>query len=65
MRWKWILGIFAAVVVVVLVVVYFIAATYDYNSLKPLITNTAKEFTGRELTMAGDINLKFGLPPTL
>jgi uncharacterized protein involved in outer membrane biogenesis len=65
MRWKWILGIFAAVVVVLLVVVYFIAASYDYNSLKPLITNTAKEFTGRALIMAGDVDLKFGLPPTL
>ena len=65
MRWKWILGIFAAVVVVLFVVVYFIAASYDYNSLKPLITNAAKEFTGRELTMAGDVDLKFGLPPTL
>ena len=60
MRWKWILGIFSAVVVVLLVVVYFIASSYDYNSLKPLITDTAREYTGRELTMAGDVNLKFG-----
>jgi uncharacterized protein involved in outer membrane biogenesis len=65
MRWKWVLGISAAVVVVLFVVVYFIAASYDYNSLKPLITDTAREYTGRELTMAGDVNLKFGLPPTL
>jgi uncharacterized protein involved in outer membrane biogenesis len=65
MRWKWILGIFAAVVLVLFVVVYIIAASYDYNSLKPLITSTAKEFTGRELTMGGDVDLKFGLPPTL
>jgi uncharacterized protein involved in outer membrane biogenesis len=65
MRWKWILGIFAAVVVVLFVVVYFIAASYDYNSLKPLITDTTREYTGRELTLAGDVNLKFGLPPTL
>ena len=65
MRWKWVLGIFAAVVVVLLVVVYFIAASYDYNSLKPLITDTTREYTGRELTMAGDVDLKFGLPPTL
>lgn len=65
MRWKWIVGISAAVVVVLLVVVYFIAASYDYNSLKPLVTDTTRQYTGRELTMTGDVNLKFGLPPTL
>jgi uncharacterized protein involved in outer membrane biogenesis len=65
MRWKWVLGISAAVVAVLFVVVYIIAASYDYNSLKPLITDTAREYTGRELTMAGDVNFKFGLPPTL
>ena len=65
MRWKLILGITAAVVVVLLVVVYFIASSYDYNSLKPLITDMTKEYTGRELTMAGDVDLKIGLPPTL
>jgi len=65
MRWKWILGILAAVVAVLLVVVYIIAASYDYNKLKPLITDTTKEYTGRELTMGGDVDLKIGLPPTL
>jgi len=65
MRWKWILGIFAAVFVGVLVVAYIIAASYDYNSLKPLITDMTKEYTGRELTLGGDIDLKIGLPPTL
>ena len=65
MRWKWILGIIAAALVVLLVVVYIIAASYDYNKFKPLITDTVKEYTGRELTLGGDIDLKFGLPPTL
>lgn len=65
MRWKWILGIVAAVFVGVLVVAYIIAASYDYNSLKPLITDMTKEYTGRELTLGGDIDLKIGLPPTL
>ncbi len=65
MRWKWILGILAAVGVVLLLVVYIIAASYDYNKLKPLITKTVKEFTGRELTLGGDIDLKIGLHPTL
>ena len=51
MRWKWIVGIAATVCVVLLVVVYIIAASYDYNSLKPLITKTVKDFTGRDLTL--------------
>jgi uncharacterized protein involved in outer membrane biogenesis len=49
----------------VLVVAYIIAASYDYNKLKPLITDTAREYTGRELTMGGDIDLSIGFPPTL
>ena len=65
MRWKWVIGILAAVVAVVLVVVYIIAASYDYNKLKPLITQTVKDFTGRDLTMGGDIDLTIGFPPTL
>ena len=65
MRWKWIVGIIAAVCVVLLIVVYIIAASYDYNTLKPLITKTAKDFTGRDLTLGGDINLGIGFPPTL
>jgi len=51
MRWKWILGILAAVLVGMLVVAYIIAASYDYNRLKPLITDMTKEYTGRVLTL--------------
>ena len=65
MRWKWILGIIAAVFVGVLVVAYIIAASYDYNKLKPLLTDTTREYTGRELTLGGDVDLKIGFPPTL
>ena len=65
MRWKWIVGIIAAICVVLLVVAYIIAASYDYNKLKPLITRTVKDFTGRELTIGGDFDLKIGLPPSL
>jgi uncharacterized protein involved in outer membrane biogenesis len=65
MRWKWIVGIAAAVCVVLLVVAYIIAVSYDYNTLKPLITKTVKDFTGRDLTLGGDIDLGIGLPPTL
>ncbi len=65
MRWKWVVGIVGAVLVVLLVVVYLIAASYDYNKLKPLIANAAREYTGRELTLGGDIALTIGFPPTL
>ena len=65
MRWKWIVGIVLAAFAALLVVVYIIAASYDYNKLKPLITQTVKDFTGRELTMGGDIDLTIGFPPTL
>jgi uncharacterized protein involved in outer membrane biogenesis len=65
MRWKWILGVFATVAVVLFVLAYFIAASYDYNSFKPLITDTTMEYTGRKFSMDGDVDLKFGLPPTL
>ena len=65
MRWKWILVIIAAVFVGVLVAAYIIAASYDYNKVKPMITDAAKEYTGRKLTMNGDVDLAIGLPPTL
>ena len=65
MRWKWIVGISAAVCIVLLVVAFIIAASYDYNKLKPLITRTVKDFTGRELTIGGDFDLNIGLPPSL
>jgi uncharacterized protein involved in outer membrane biogenesis len=65
MRWKWILGIAAAVIVGLFLTIYIIAASYDYNKFKPQITGLAKEYTGRELTLAGDIKLGIGLSPTL
>jgi uncharacterized protein involved in outer membrane biogenesis len=65
MRWKWILGISAAVIVALLVTVYIILLSYDYNKFKPQITGIVKEYTGRELTLGGDIKLGIGLYPTL
>jgi uncharacterized protein involved in outer membrane biogenesis len=65
MRWKWILGISAAVIVALLVTVYIILLSYDYNKFKPQITKMVKEYTGRELTLSGDIKLGIGLYPTL
>jgi len=65
MRWKRILGISAAVIVVLIVAAYIIASSYDYNKFKPRITALAKQYTGRGLTLGGDIELGLGLFPTL
>ena len=65
MRWKLILGIIAAVGIALMVTVYIIVASYDYNKLKPIVAKKVKDFTGRELTLGGDINLRVGFHPTL
>ena len=65
MRWKWIAGTIAAVCLALLVVAYIIAASYDYNKLKPLITRTVREYTGRDLTIGGEMDLNIGWPPAL
>ena len=65
MRWKRILGITAAVIVVLIVAAYIIASSYDYNKFKPRITDLAKQYTGRDLTLGGDIELGLSLFPTL
>ncbi len=65
MRWKWILGICAAVIIALFITINIILLSYDYNKFKPRITGIVKEYTGRELTLAGDIDLGIGLYPTL
>ena len=65
MRWKLILGIIGGIIVVLLVVFYIILSSYNFNYLKPQITKVAKEATGRELTLGGDIRLKISFTPAL
>jgi uncharacterized protein involved in outer membrane biogenesis len=65
MRWKWILGIAAAVIVAFLIVVFIVISSYDFNKLKPQITDLAKKYTGRDLTLEGDISVGIGLSPIL
>ena len=65
MRWKWILGISAAVIIAVFITAYIIASSYDFNKFKPQITELAKQYTGRNLTVGGDIELGLSLFPTL
>ena len=65
MRWKWILGILTGVIIAFLIVIIIIVSNYDFNKFKPQITSIAKEYTGRELTIAGDIKIGISLYPTL
>ncbi|UCG13124.1 MAG: AsmA family protein [Deltaproteobacteria bacterium] len=65
MRWKLVLGITAILAVALLVTVYLILSSYDYNKLKPHIVRAAKDATGRELRLGGDIDLKIGFSPAL
>jgi uncharacterized protein involved in outer membrane biogenesis len=65
MRWKWILGITAAIIVALFITAYIIIASYDFNRLKPRITAIAKEYTGRELTLGGDVKLGISFSPSL
>jgi uncharacterized protein involved in outer membrane biogenesis len=65
MRWKWILGIIVFLIVVVTVTIYAILSSYDFNNLKPQIARMVKDTTGRELSLKGDLELEFGLTPSL
>ena len=65
MRWKWIVMGVCGLIVVLIIAVVVILSTYNFNSLKPQITKAAKEATGRELTLGGDIRLKISLTPAL
>ncbi|MEE9611804.1 MAG: AsmA family protein [Desulfatiglandales bacterium] len=65
MRWKRMAGIAAVLFIAMIVAAYVILSTYDYNKFKPRIAKVVKDATGRELTLAGDINLDVGLLPTL
>jgi uncharacterized protein involved in outer membrane biogenesis len=65
MRWKWVIAGFCGLIVALIISVYVILSTYDFNSLKPQITKEVREATGRELTLGGDIHLKFGFTPSL
>jgi AsmA family protein len=65
MRWKWILLGVVGLIVVFVITVYIILSSYSFNSLKPQITKAARDATGRDLILGGDIRLKIGLTPAL
>lgn len=62
---KWIMGIGVALIVALIVALYVILSVYDFNNLKPQIAKAARDATGRELTIGGDIDLDIGLTPAL
>ena len=65
MSWKRVVGIAVFILVLLVLGTYLFLSTYDYNRLKPRIARIAKDATGRELTLAGDLDVKISLSPTL
>ena len=65
MRWKWILGLIGWLIALSIVIIYIILVSYDFNKLKPRISQAIREATGRELTLAGDVKIGIGLSPSL
>ena len=59
------LGVLAGIVLISFLIIVLVVSTYDYNKFKPEISGMAKQYTGRKLTLAGDIKLKISLFPTL
>ena len=65
MAWKKILIAAALLIVVLVVGAYAFLSFYDFNKFKPMIAQAVKEATGRELTIAGDIDIGLSIPPAL
>ena len=64
-RWKKILIAAGLAVVALIAAVYAFLALYDFNKLKPAIAKAVMDATGRQLTIAGNIEFKLGLRPVL
>ena len=65
MRWKKIVIAAVLVFVVLIAALYAFVKFYDLNKFKPLIAKAVKDATGRELNIKGDVNIDFGIRPTL
>lgn len=65
MRWKKILIAAALVIAVLIVALYAFLTLYDFNKFKPMIAKAVKDATGRELSIAGNIEFELGIRPTL
>lgn len=60
-----VLYVLAAVVVVVVGGGAVLLASFDPNSLKPRIAEAVKQATGRDLSLTGNLSLKWSLRPTI
>jgi uncharacterized protein involved in outer membrane biogenesis len=65
MPWKKILVIFGVIILGLVAAGLIILFSYDYNKFKPYIAQAAKEATGRELKLSGDLKLQLGFTPAL
>ena len=65
MPWKKTIAVAAILLVVVLLAVFWWISRFDFNRLKPTITQQVRSAIGREITIEGDMRLKIGLAPTL
>ena len=60
------IGIIAGIIVALpLAAAGIFIATFDANAYKPRILETVRNATGRELSIAGDLHVKFSLIPTV
>jgi len=55
----------AVFVAVLIATIYAFLSFYDFNKFKPMIAQAVKDATGRELRIAGRIEIKWGITPTL
>ena len=65
MRWKWFVTIGVLLIIALMAAGYVMLGNYDYNKLKPRVARMIKEVAGRELNLAGEIDLTIGFSPTL
>jgi len=65
MRWKKILLTASLLIIALIVGIYAFLALYDFNRFKPMIVRAVKDATGRELSIAGNIDFDLGIRPTL
>jgi uncharacterized protein involved in outer membrane biogenesis len=64
-KWVKIFGGLAVLLVAVVVAGVAILSTLDFNQYKGLIAEQAKKATGRDLVIAGDLNLEISLNPAI
>ncbi len=65
MKLKWILAAVVAVIAGGLVTVYAVLSSLDFEQYRGTIEDLAKQATGRELTIAGPIDVKISLTPAV